>query len=121
MLFYKPESYILPNSTGATPSRMSPQPSHYNTYKADLQPTLGAAGDPSIAPTKFSQILKQKQIEVPNPKFVRDAMRIDDINGTKSRRLIRGMVAKNILSNADIEGSSPKQDKVSFRGLNVFS
>ena len=39
-------------------------------------------------------------------------MSVDDIAGTKSRRLIRGVVAKNILSNADIEGSSPKLDKV---------
>ena len=41
-------------------------------------------------------------------------MNVADISGTKSRRLIRGMVAKNILSNADIEGSSPKLDKVIF-------
>ena len=39
-------------------------------------------------------------------------MIVDDIAGTKSRRLTRGIVAKNILSNADIEGSSPKLDKV---------
>ena len=41
-------------------------------------------------------------------------MNVEDIAGTKSRRLIRGMVAKNILSNSDIEGSSPKRDKVIF-------
>ena len=38
-------------------------------------------------------------------------MIVDDIAGTKSRRFIKG-VAKNILSNADIDGSSPKLDKV---------
>lgn len=38
-------------------------------------------------------------------------MSIDDIAGTKSRRIYRG-VAKNILSNSDIDGSMSKHDKL---------
>ena len=45
----------------------------------------GAKGDPYLSHTKFADILKQKQIGVPSPKFIRDAMFIDDIAGTKAK------------------------------------
>ncbi len=49
-------------------------------------------------------------------------MNVSDIEGTKSRRLYRG-VAKNILSNSDIDGSMPRAMKVSaiIRLLNFKS
>ncbi len=47
--------------------------------RADLDPTRGAAGDPYKPPVRYTEILKQKMIEVPSPKFLRDSMYIDDI------------------------------------------
>ena len=59
MLFYRPESYILPQSPGQTsPHRSSSTNQMYYSVKADQNPTLGAAGDPSKAPTKLADILK---------------------------------------------------------------
>jgi len=50
---------------------------------------------------------RQQQIELEKPKFIRDNMQIDDIQGVRSKRFIRG-VAKDILGNADIDGSTSK-------------
>lgn len=40
-------------------------------------------------------------------------MNNEDINGTRAKSLYRG-VAKDILNNRDIDGSSPKFEKVSY-------
>ena len=97
MLFNKPESYLLPDKQ-ASPMRSDSYPMMRNTMKADMDAVKGASGDPSKAPTRFAEMMKQKEISVQQPRFVRDQMSVDDITGAKSRRLIRG-VAKDILSN----------------------
>jgi hypothetical protein len=79
--------------------------------KPDLDPVRGAAGDPLKAPVKYAEILKQKPIEQAPPRFIRDQMTVDDINGTRPKSIYKG-VAKDILNNRDIDGSSPKFEKV---------
>ena len=41
-------------------------------------------------------------------------MRIDDIEGTRSRRFIKG-VAKNILKTEDIEGTKQREPRVNIK------
>jgi hypothetical protein len=75
--------------------------------KPDLHPTQGAAGDPYRSPVKYAEILKQKPIEVAQPKFIRDSMYIDDIEGVRTKSIYKG-VAKDILSTKGIDRSKPK-------------
>ena len=56
---------------------------------------------------------KYLPIDEPAPKFLRDQMNINDIDGTKSKPLYRGL-AKDILNARDIEGTAPKFEKVSL-------
>ncbi|CDW91203.1 UNKNOWN [Stylonychia lemnae] len=110
--FYSfPEKYLLPNASQqpAVFSRHS-QYTQASFVRPDNDPTRGAAGDPYKPPVKYGEIMKQKQIEQPPPRFVRDAMLIDDIQGTRAKSIYRG-VAKDIISAKDIEGTSPKLDK----------
>lgn len=51
-------------------------------------------------------------IEQPPPRFVRDNMIIDDINGTRALSKYRGL-AKDNMSSKDIDGTSPNFEKVS--------
>jgi hypothetical protein len=64
---------------------------------------------------KLRELLKMKPVHPPEeaPKFIRDHMKVDDINGAKSRQMYRG-VAKDILSVRDIEGTKPLYEKVSL-------
>lgn len=54
---------------------------------------------------------KHLPIDEPAPRFVRDQMNVNDIDGTKSKPLYKG-VAKDILNSRDIEGTAPKFEKV---------
>jgi hypothetical protein len=54
---------------------------------------------------------KHLPIDEPVPKFLRDQMNINDIDGTKSKPLYKG-IAKDILNSRDIEGTAPKFEKV---------
>ena len=56
---------------------------------------------------------KYLPIDEPAPKFLRDKMNVDDINGTKSKPLYKGL-AKDILNARDIEGTAPKFEKVCY-------
>ena len=56
MLFYKPESYLLPQSESPTISKYTQ--SNPNQIKPDRDPTRGAAGDPYKMPIKYADILK---------------------------------------------------------------
>lgn len=93
-------------SLGIPPPRNHPAP-------------YGESGDPHIPPTRNAQIIASKHLPIdePPPKFLRDQMNIDDINGTKSKPLYRG-IAKDILNARDIEGTAPKFEKVSVIHLN---
>lgn len=51
---------------------------------------------------------------VPQPKFVRDAMEIDDIEGVRSRRLFRGPT-KDVFKVDQIEGAHPHKARRSPR------
>lgn len=64
MLFYKPETYLLPSHT-QSPQLASRHSQFTNGYsvKADYDPTKGASGDPYKPPVRYNDILKQKQIE----------------------------------------------------------
>ena len=53
--------------------------------RADREPTKGSTGDPYKPAAKFSEIMKQRHVEVEKPKFIRDNMNIDDIMGTRSK------------------------------------
>ena len=85
--------------------------------KADREPTKGSTGDPYKPAAKFSEIMKQRHVEVEKPKFIRDNMNIDDIMGTRSKPVYQGL-AKDILRNNDIDGTQPRYERVSF-GLRV--
>ena len=56
-------------------------------------------------PIKLKEILKMRS-ERPEepPKFLRDSMKIEDINGTRSKPLYSG-VARSILNVKDISGT----------------
>lgn len=82
--------------------------------KGEFSPTRGTINDPYIPAPKFREILKQRKIDVPESKFLRDPLQIDDINGTRAKPLYKG-VAKNIIGNSDIKGSSPPFDRVIFK------
>jgi hypothetical protein len=73
----------------------------------------GESGDPHIPPTRSAQIMASKHLPIdePVPKFLRDQMNINDIDGTKSKPLYKG-IAKDILNSRDIEGTAPKFEKV---------
>lgn len=53
-------------------------------------------------------------IDEPQPRFIRDQIQINDIEGSKSKPLYRG-VAKDILNARDIEGTAPRYERVSYR------
>ena len=67
-------------------------------------------------PPKPFEVLKRLKVpdEVPQPKFVRDAMGIDDIEGVRSKRLYRG-APKDIFKTSEIEGAQPHKVKRSPR------
>ena len=81
--------------------------------KADREPTKGSTGDPYKPAAKFSEIMKQRHVEVEKPKFIRDNMNIDDIMGTRSKPVYQGL-AKDILRNNDIDGTQPRYERVSI-------
>jgi hypothetical protein len=54
---------------------------------------------------------KHLPIEEPQPRFIRDHLSVNDIEGTKSKPLYKG-VAKDILNARDIEGTAPKYERV---------
>jgi hypothetical protein len=56
---------------------------------------------------------------VPSPKFIRDSMYIDDIKGTRTKPIYKG-VAKSILSTRDIEGSMSKVRLVSIYACFIY-
>lgn len=59
MLFYKPETYLIPNVSQPYIKTNNENTSFNSTaFKADFSPTRGAAGDPYIPPTKFRDIMK---------------------------------------------------------------
>ena len=61
MLFYKPESYMLPQQ--APPQNGYTRHSQYptaHTVRPDFDPTKGASGDPYKPPVKYTDILRQK-------------------------------------------------------------
>lgn len=55
----------------------------------DLFPTKGRTGKAEVRPMKAHEIMKQGPLPEGKPKFIRDSMNIDDINGTRSKRLYR--------------------------------
>lgn len=57
---------------------------------------------------------------MPQPKFIKDSMQIDDINGTRSKPLYKGL-AKEIIGNKDIKGAQPPLDRVSSYKNNKYS
>ena len=80
--------------------------------RADRESAKGPSADPYKPATKFSEIMKQRPNEVEKPKFIRDNMNIDDINGTRSKPVYQGL-AKDILRNKDIDGTQPRYERVS--------
>ncbi|CDW76260.1 UNKNOWN [Stylonychia lemnae] len=70
--------------------------------------------DASVIPQKYSQIMKSQRMirdMMPEqPKFIRDNMAINDINGDK-RQSVYKTVARDILSTKDIDGSHPKNQQ----------
>ena len=95
MLFYKPETYLLPSGSQPLMSRHS-QYSLGSSVRPDHDPVRGAANDPMVPPTKLRDILKQKPLDQEPPRFVRHTMQIEDIQGTKARSLYGG-VAREVM------------------------
>lgn len=63
---------------------------------------------------KLREILKMRHVvnELPeSPRFLRDNMHIEDIEGARAKPLYTG-IAKDILKIGDIEGTKPKFEKV---------
>jgi hypothetical protein len=52
----------------------------YSSIREDPNPMRGAANDPLKPPIRMKEILKQRPIEQPSPKFIRDQISVDDIN-----------------------------------------
>lgn len=73
----------------------------------------GESGDPHIPPTRSAQIIASKYLPIdePAPRFLRDQININDIEGTKSKPLYKGL-AKDILNARDIEGTAPKFERL---------
>ena len=61
---------------------------------------------------------KYLPIDEPAPKFLRDQMNVNDIEGTKSKPLYRGL-AKDILNARDIEGTAPTFEKVKLSAFKI--
>ena len=101
MIFTKPEEYMLPNPQQIIDQQTPPQ------AKYAENPTKGLSGDPARPPRKQYLLMKQQPLPERQPKFLRSSMSLEDIHGTKSRALYRG-VAKDILGVKDIDGSQPK-------------
>ena len=74
----------------------------------------GESGDPHIPPTRSAQIMASKYLPIdePAPRFLRDQININDIEGTKSKPLYKGL-AKDILHARDFEGTAPSFERVS--------
>jgi hypothetical protein len=56
-------------------------------------------------------LCKVEEIPVPEPKFIRDSIRIDDIDGAHPRKYFKWETRKGMFS-SDIEGSSPRKAKL---------
>ena len=79
---------------------------------------MGQSGDPSVSPTKLRELIKMQQpIEQPSPKFIRDNLTNEDIQGSKSRPLYRGS-PREIMQVKDIQGTRPQYEKVRISGVN---
>ena len=67
MLFYKPETYILPQPE--KPKEVVPSPN-------DLSPARGASGDPARPPKHPFEVMRDRRIPstVDKPKFIRDPL-----------------------------------------------
>jgi hypothetical protein len=70
--------------------------------------------DASIPPPKPSDRLKQKLVPVEPPKFLRDSMRVDDIDGATPKKYFTRPV-KNIMQCRDIEGAYPKKKRWHYK------
>ena len=68
-----------------------------------------------MPPTRSAKIIASKYLPIdePAPRFLRDQISINDIEGTKSKPLYKGL-AKDILNARDIEGTAPKFERVSI-------
>jgi hypothetical protein len=102
MIYTKPEEYMLPNPD-AIKIGLSPEESR----RYAPNPAKGFTGDPSVPPRKQYTLMKLRPLPEKEPKFIRHSNSVEDIHGTKSRALYRG-VARNILEIQDIDGSKPK-------------
>lgn len=113
MAYGTPEYKTLLPATGREPN-MQGYPSLGIPPPRNHPAPYGESGDPHIPPTRSAQIMAAKYLPIdePAPKFLRDQMNVDDINGTKSKPLYKGL-AKDILNARDIEGTAPKFEKVS--------
>ena len=62
-----------------------------NEFNYSKFPAKGLTGDPSVPPRKQYVLMKQQPLPVEPPKFLRSSISVDDIKGTKSRSLYRGV------------------------------
>lgn len=70
--------------------------------------TRGVTGVPDLFPKKAQEIIKERQgRQATPPKFIRDSIGVDDIEGAKSKRYIRESPPRNIFKTADIDGAQP--------------
>ena len=100
MFSLKPSEYLLPNPEDIN--------ANSENKKYAPNPAKGLSGDPSKPPRKQYMLMKMAPLPQGQPKFLRHSLSVEDIHGTKSRALYRG-VAKNILDIKDIEGCRPKK------------
>ncbi|CAI2373839.1 unnamed protein product [Moneuplotes crassus] len=108
MLFYKPESYILPKEENTQPAPLG----------RTINPTKGEAGNPAIPPTRQHAIMRRGPSNEVKPRFLRDSLANKDIIGAQPKKLYEGRT-KDSMSNGDIEGSSPM--KLKARNLSEYN
>jgi len=61
------------------------------TKNTSIPGSKGERGQPELPPLKAFAIMKKNlPMPQPPPKFIRDSINIDDIDGARSRRLFRG-------------------------------
>lgn len=85
--------------------------------------TKGVTGVPDLFPKKAQEIIKERQgRQATPPKFIRDQMAVDDIEGARSKRYIRRSPPKNIFKTNDIDGAQPHYVTRNFipRGMDDY-